>query len=457
MLSINSITSCKINGIPLLNSNLSKKNYEYKNFINNNFQPSKDNELNIITISGLYGYRVGMFGKIANICSLYFSKNNNPVKLQKLLNYLIKNESNKIQANDFEILSYFVSMFTRCIPIINYGNWDPKQILINNTNLINATPNLSLPKIYNLNSLYFSNPLFDSGCAIYSDKTPHSNGFVKWSFWDNIKLNDNKFNKGIVWSFFKTENSGVMIITLNLHNSDSSLVYNMQMNQITKLKKELEQKFSPNLEKYETYITGDFNSKFNNTSDIEIQFRLNIFTEANLEIINKSENLLDTHFIFYSSNSNKCTSTSISRTKLLEDEFININFNTQHNDIIRFSPSREEVHNNTQIDNVPKIIINDYFRKDSGEKINDEIQDDIKVEPNEDIKVVEIKDDIKVEPNEDIKVEPKDDVKVEIKDDVKVEPNEDIKVEIKDDVKVGQKKNKKSKQQMSKEDEWFVL
>jgi hypothetical protein len=313
-----------------------------------------DSELNILTINGLYGYRVGIFGWLMNICSLYLSKNNNPVNLQKFLNYIIKDNSEKLLANDFEILSFAFSLIIRGIPLINYGNWDPKEILIKNTKLINATPNISLPKIYNLNSLYLLSPIFDSGCAIYSNKTPYSSGFEKWTLWNNIEFNDKKFNKGMVWSFFKSENTGIMVITLNLHESESSLIYNMQMYQIVKLKKQLEETFSKDLERYETYITGDFKSEFNSISDPEMQYRLNILNECNLKIINSSKDLLNTHFMFYSSNCSQ--HTSISDINLFDDQFINVNFtNDTYNDVKISVPEDKDVPE-ALYEDVPQII-----------------------------------------------------------------------------------------------------
>ena len=321
MLCMNSIISCKCNGIPLFNDNISKKIFEY-----NNLKLNKNkNELNIITVNGLYGYRTGIVGWISSLCSLYLSKNNNPTSFQRFLNYILKNDEQKFLANDFEILSYFLSLFNRGIPILNYANWDPKTFLFDNFNKI---PNLSLSKIYNFNSLYLLNPLFDSGCAIYSNKIPNDFGFQKWTLWNNLEFNDKKFNKGMVWAFYKNENSGIVIINLSLHSCDTSLLYNMQLQQIVKLKKQLEEQFSKGLDNYETYITGDFNTEFNSLTNIEIQSRLNILKEEKLELIRNSEDTSSTHFIFYSNNYNNFNKyTSISNTKIFTDDIINVNFN----------------------------------------------------------------------------------------------------------------------------------
>lgn len=334
MLYLSSLTSCKFNGIPLLNSNISKKIFEYNKFLDNNLKNinvKDDDALHIITINGLYGYRTGIIGYFSNFFSLYFSKNNNPKNMQKFLNHMFRSNKQKIFANDFEILSYFISMFIRGIPIINYGNWDPKNLIVKNT-FMNIIPNLSLPKIYDLKSLYLLNPLFDCGCSIYSNKIAEEYGFEKWTLWNNLHFNDNKYNKGMIWAFYKSKNSGITIISLNLNNCDTTLLYNMQIQQIVKLKKKLEKKFSKNLDKYETYITGDFKSEFNLISDIELQERFKILKDENLHLINGSNDHSNTHFMF--SSKKYMNDISVSNTNLLDDNFISLDFQNNKKEII---------------------------------------------------------------------------------------------------------------------------
>ena len=153
MFCVNSITSYKFNGIPLTDNNIPKKIVDYNNFVSGNLSENNLDKvnLNIITINGLYGYRTGIVGWISNFCSLYLSKKNNPTRFQRFLNYMFNKDDKKILGNDFEIISYYLSLFNRCIPIINYGNWDPKNFLCTNDSGI---INLSMPQIYNFNSLY---------------------------------------------------------------------------------------------------------------------------------------------------------------------------------------------------------------------------------------------------------------------------------------------------------------
>ena len=324
---MNSITSCKFNGIPLIDGNISKKICEF----NKLFENKNSNDLNIVAINGLYGYRTGITGWVLNLCSFYLSRNSNPKLIQNFLNYVFKEES-KILSNDFEIISYYLSLVSRSIPILNYGNWDPKSFLLNNkeSNMY-MVKNLSLPKIYDLNSLYLLSPLLDCGCAIYSNKTPEYTGFEKWKLWNNIEFKDKKFNKGITWAFYKNNNSGITVIALNLHSSDSSLLYNMQIQQIIKLKKHLEEKFSHDLSNYETYITGDFTN--------ELKISVDSLLGENLEII---ENSLNNHLILYSNNSKK--HNSVERISIFEDEVIKVNFS-------------KNVDVKINVDNVPVDIV----------------------------------------------------------------------------------------------------
>ena len=376
MFCVNSIASYKFNGIPLVDTNIPRKIDDYNNFVNSNLSQknlNKDN-LNIITINGLYGYRSGIIGWGSNFCSLYLSKKINPTAFQRFLNYIFNRDGDKkILGNDFEIISYFLSLVNRCFPIINYGNWDPKRFLCTNEAQI---INLSMSKIYDFNSLYLLSPLYDSGCAIYSNKIPNFYGFKKWDKWNNIEYTDKNFNKGMIWALYTHENSAILIINLCLHNSDTCLLYNMQIQQIVQLKKELETKFCKDLNNYEIYITGDFKSEFNSLSDTELQSRLNILTEVKLELISNKEDKTTTQFIFYSSSKPK-RHISFSNVDILDNEFINININDQpvNNDHIKID-----------IEDKNEVIINNKIFEDKNEVIietnicEEEVKDENKFE-----------------------------------------------------------------------------
>lgn len=379
MLNMNSIMSCKFNGVPLSDGNISKKIFEFNKLMEEHNDTS---ELNIITINGLYGYRSGVGGWLLNLLSLYLSKNNNPTLVQNFLNFVFRDEKNKILSNDFEIVSYYFSLINRCIPILNYCNWDPKSFLFRNNRTINMLSNITLPTFYDISSIYLSNPLFDSGCAIYSNKTPISTGFEKWKLWNNIKFNDTRFNKGILWAFYKENNSGILVMTLNLHSSESSLLYNMQIQQIINLKRTLEEQLSVGLTNYETYITGDFTTGFNFLSNVELKNSLHSLLDENLQLVDNKKDILNTHFILYSNNSK--THTSIGNVSFFDNEILNVNFQKNNDvkiDIVNethivnvlneVKPEINEVKPEIKIEVKPEII-SDYFDQKNKEQTSGE-------------------------------------------------------------------------------------
>ncbi len=233
MLKPKTFISFKISGIPLYSNNLSKRINEYQDYIkNNNYNNYNDNELCIINIHGLYGYRTGILGYFLNYTSYKLSKNKNPTFLQKYIN---KNRTKKnIVANDFEIISYYFSLFFRTIPILNFGNWDLKdKIFFKNLKCTNK--NLSLPSIFNLKSVYLLSPLFDSGARIYCNRPSKLSGFEKWH-----TRSDTLFNRGITWSYFESDNkeNGIMVLNIEI---DGDEFIEKQILQIIDFKNKFEQ------------------------------------------------------------------------------------------------------------------------------------------------------------------------------------------------------------------------
>lgn len=132
MLSIKSITSCNINGNPLTSYELSKRIYEYKDYIKNNISKKNDfkindNDLVIVCVQNLYGYRTGILGYLGNLLSYRLSQYNNPTLFQRIIKNVFSYE---IKSNDYELLSFITSFISRKIPIINIGNWDFKKIYL---------------------------------------------------------------------------------------------------------------------------------------------------------------------------------------------------------------------------------------------------------------------------------------------------------------------------------------
>ena len=319
MLNLKSITSLNIKGTPLKTDNLSKRIFEYKNYINDNIKNPENDDLIIISVQGLYGYRVGLIGLLFNNLVFNISKNNNPTYLQTFINKFFKDT---ISGNDFEIFSYGISLVSRVLPFINYGNWDLKRKLINNY-IKDYTKNISMPSIMDLNSIYLLNPLYDSGCSIYSNQTPKEVGFERWNIRDILHTKDKIYNNGITWSYFESENkqNGIIIINLIMEDNVAEWAVVSQLKQIVDLKYRLENKYCLSIDNYQTYIMGDFKLEFN--INIFNQEPYNILIKSNLKIIGNSNNLTTTHFIFQSENNNKI---DCSHLKIQDDDILNIEF-----------------------------------------------------------------------------------------------------------------------------------
>ena len=106
--------------------------------------------------------------------------------------------------------------------------------------------NSSYCSLYNLNSLFLLRPFFDSGCAIYSNKKSTSTGFEKWQTINN-KYYDT--NKGMVWSYFESENQreGITVINLDFYDNNNDLDDIKHLQQIVELKNTLQNRFANNL------------------------------------------------------------------------------------------------------------------------------------------------------------------------------------------------------------------
>lgn len=316
MLNIKSITSCNISGIPLFSSNLSTRIYEYKKYISENLNENytfKENELCIVCIQGLYGYRCGLLGYLSNLCSYKLSQYNNPSYFQRCIKYFSKYD---VKSNDYEIFSYGLSLLGRAIPLINIGNWDFKSNLFSNNKILKySSPNYSIPNIFDLSSIYLLRPIFDSGCAIYSNRKQFDCGFEEWNILENCDLIKYKmFKTGINWSFFESDDkkSAIMIFNVNILNETPEWVTVSQFKQIIELKDYLELKFEKlNYEVYDIFILGNFGVIFNLRNVLEeVNNIYKIFQDRGLNLINeceKSNLITDTNFIFHNRYTNKDT------------------------------------------------------------------------------------------------------------------------------------------------------
>lgn len=251
-------------------------------------QDLKEDELNIFCIQGLYGYNSGFIGNLLNFLSYGLSTFSTPVIVSYLLNLCYETNS-----NDYELITFLLSIITRIIPINNFVNFDPK----NYTKVFEYTnENKSFPNNCNLSSLFLLQPIFDSGCAIYSNRKPVNSGFEPWGHVPNKYK-----NKGMTWCYFRDENKNSGISVINIDLEDSNPLHTMSnLKQLTELKHSLENHYSYNVEKYETYIVGSFDILLNfRMFAPETQAKYKILSDAGIQILNETAS--DDQFIMYSS------------------------------------------------------------------------------------------------------------------------------------------------------------
>ena len=136
-LQLKTICSWKLDGIPGVNNIFNKiskwnifanEQIKQNSLIDTNYPVLETNNLNIICIQGLYGYRTGLIGNISNIIAKYLSIYSNPIYLQSIIKLFCKTD-----ANDFELISFAISIISRLIPINNIYTFDIKDSLNINT------------------------------------------------------------------------------------------------------------------------------------------------------------------------------------------------------------------------------------------------------------------------------------------------------------------------------------
>jgi len=326
-LQIKKICSLKLKGTPLydnifnnisvwkqnINEEISSDNINTGFFENNS---PEDPDLNILCIQGVYGYRTGLIGKLFNIYSSYFSEVTKPIYLQSILKTCYN-----IDSNDYEIISFGISLVSRLIPINNIFVYDSKSEL---SNAFSNNLNDSQPSIVDCSSLFLLKPLFDSGCAIYSNRKYTECGFEKW----NCTFNNEKYkNKGMVWCYYKSkdEKNGTTVINLDFQSNNNDLSDIADINQLINLKNNLEVKFySEDTVRYETYIVGNFNILFNMSNIIkEIEDKLVLLQNANIRIISDNESASCEKFILYNKVEKKeLITTFVNNTKIFEESIL---------------------------------------------------------------------------------------------------------------------------------------
>jgi hypothetical protein len=292
-LKVKSLSSLNLEGTPLYN-NIFPNIQEWKSVL----ETEDCGELNIICIQGVYGYRTGFIGKLFNMFGYQLSKCSNPIYLQSILKIFYD-----VNANDYEIIAFLLSMISRIIPINNMCVFDTKEYL--NT-LQHINRNDSHTSIFNLKSLFLLQPLFDSGCAIYSNRECTQSGFEKWNDVEIV------YNKGMTWCYFEsdTNDTGITIINLDFNKDNTDEEDVIHLIQLVELKTSLEQKYGNTLHRYETYILGDFNIIFGLRTVIrELNEKWVLLENANIKIINENNHTVATQFVMYSKLTNNITET----------------------------------------------------------------------------------------------------------------------------------------------------
>ena len=214
----------------------------------------KDDVLLISCVQSLYGYRSGIIGYFFNFLSDSISNIHNPKNISNIFN--------SIEANDYEVASFILTILTRWIPLLNISVIDYKYDFGKNIfqySYGTGYRNKSLSGIFDVNSALFCKPIFDSGCAIYSNKKAKHNGFEHWRF-----SVEKYYNKGIMWCYYemKTDNTseGVSVLNFEFSKTVDEDVIKHEINQICKLKTRLEEQFSKSVSNYKTMITGEPNN-----------------------------------------------------------------------------------------------------------------------------------------------------------------------------------------------------
>ena len=319
MFNLKHISSLNVDLVPFSSENLYKRLSELKSCFEVNIENISDDDLVIFCIQNAYAYRTGVIGWLSTLLSSKLSEYYQPTFLQNIVN---------INANDFEIVSGAISLISRGIPLLNICVWDNKNF---QNNIFKygygfGNKNDSIPSIFNLKSNYLLNPFFDSGCAIYSNKIPFATGFEEWNYRQN-----KYYNNGIVWSYFRNENKGIMILNLTIDKSENFPLF--QIIQLCELKDELQKKYSKNIEQYETYICGEFNIEFNISNIIpEINDKLNLLKKSDINIF-KNNCITNTNHILYSNIQNNFKIESKKFENVSENVLTSIEFSEKYFEI----------------------------------------------------------------------------------------------------------------------------
>ena len=179
-----------------------------------------------------------------------------------------------------------------------------------------------------------------------SNKKPLYTGFEKLDLYCKENLHDRLCNKGIVWSYYKSDNKGILIMTYNLSENTGDLSKLLELDQILTLQENLE---SILLEKEETniesYIIGDFKVQCYNNDNLSFR---DLLENYNVAFINNFN-----YYIFYKNITNKLNAHIITN---------------EINSIFKVNFERDEVNDEVE------VIVN--VEED---EVNDEVKEEVNV------------------------------------------------------------------------------
>lgn len=336
-LNLKCILNWNLDAAPFFTNNLHQKQKLWKETLKSSLPTSEeieDDDLVVVCIQNLFSMRTGIIGYILTMLSTGF--NISTSFISNILNYYFKSQ---LKSSDLEMIVGFISLINRGIPLLNYGVWDYKnQLKTDILKYINT--NHSTTSMFNMKSNILLKPIFDSGLCILSNKKPELSGF---EVLDN-QIN-NYVNEGFMWSFYKNNNKGILIININISKSSDIEIKTKEMTQLQNLYIKLYNSINcdNNNMVLETYITGDF--------VVEKENLTSFFTE--FEKINQYKS----HYLFY-------------KTEIFKISFNNIKIKFEGNDdLLKFVllPSKKR-YNDIEIKSLNIQTLENYKLKKREEK-----------------------------------------------------------------------------------------
>jgi hypothetical protein len=213
-----------------------------------------------------------------------------------------------------------------------------------------------------------------------SNKKPLFTGFEKLDVYNTENLEDRLCNKGIVWSYYKSESKGILIMTYNLTENIGDLSKLLELDQILTLQENLESIIKEKEEQHniESYIIGDFKVQCYNNNNLSFK---ELLINYNVAYINNFN-----HYIFYKNISSKLNAQIINEDNPIfkvnlenvdddvnqdEDEFV-VNIDEEVKEYVEEVTVKEYVEEITVKDSIINPIY-DYFKRLS--PINRDLED----------------------------------------------------------------------------------